>query len=168
MNTQNSASCHTACDAFVNTPDTELIEYLLYRYHDRHREQLAEMIRMAKRVELVHGGNVECPAGLTAYLETMQQELEEHMRKEEEILFPMITRGMRNVARQPIKLMRHQHADHIEALKTIEKLTHNLDLPEGACNTWRELYDALDIFRRDLIDHIYLENNILFRRIDGQ
>lgn len=122
---------------------------------------------MAKRVELVHGGQAECPAGLTGQLEIMQKELEEHMRKEEEILFPMITRGMRTVARQPIKMMRQQHDDHIKELRIMEKMTNNITLPEGACNTWRELYLGLETFRKDLIDHICLENNILFRRIDG-
>lgn len=167
MNTSNLTCCDISSDNFVDASDTEIIEHLLYRYHDRHRQQLSELIPMAKRVELVHGWQAECPAGLTSQLETMQRELEEHMRKEEEILFPMITHGMRLVARQPVKLMRQQHDDHVQALKVIEKLTNNITLPDGACNTWRNLYCGLETFRKDLIDHIYLENNILFNRIDG-
>lgn len=148
--------------------DVELIEYILTRYHDVHRQQLPELIRLAQRVELVHGGHTECPSGLTAHLEMMQQDLENHMRKEEQILFPMISRGMKGAAVQPVAMMRHEHHDHGQALARIGQITRGITLPEGACNTWRALYLGLTTLQTDLMDHIHLENNILFNRIDGQ
>lgn len=33
---------------------------------------------------------------------------------------------------------------------------------EHACNTWRALYRGLDELRNDLMQHIHLENNVLF------
>lgn len=144
-----------------------LIEFILERYHDRHREQLPELIRLAQRVERVHGGHPQCPAGLSALLEDMQRELEEHMGKEEQILFPMISRGMGLTARMPMTIMRQQHDDHGRSVREIERLTRNISLPEGACNTWTALYRGLGEFRRDLMDHIHLENNILFDRFGG-
>ena len=148
--------------------DVELIEHILTRYHDVHRQQLPELIRLAQRVELVHGGHTECPAGLAAHLEAMHQELEHHMRKEEQILFPMISRDMKGMALQPIAMMRHEHDDHGESLAKISRLTRGINLPKGACNTWRALYLGLAVLQTDLMDHIHLENNILFDRIDGQ
>ena len=97
---------------WANVPDIELIEHILTRYHDVHRQQLPELIRLAQRVELVHGGHTECPAGLSQHLETMLQELESHMKKEEQILFPMISRGITGMAVQPIAMMRSEHDDH--------------------------------------------------------
>ena len=41
-----------------------LIDHILVRYHDVHREQLPELIRMARRVEAVHRDNPHVPAGL--------------------------------------------------------------------------------------------------------
>ncbi|GAA0843188.1 hypothetical protein GCM10009113_12560 [Marinobacter szutsaonensis] len=147
--------------------EEELIEHILNRYHDTHRDQLPEMIRLAQRVERVHSGHPDCPTGLSAHLETMQAELENHMAKEEQILFPMIVRGISGMARGPISVMRSEHDDHAAALARLEELTNQLRLPEGACNTWRRLYEEIGQFRQDLRDHIDTENNVLFVRIDG-
>lgn len=145
-----------------------LVEHILSRFHDVHREQLPELIRLSQRVERVHGGNPDCPVGLSAHLEFMLKELESHMQKEEEILFPMILRGMSDMAMAPISMMRHEHEGHGDALEGVHKLTNNITLPEGACNTWRALYTGLDALKNDLMEHIHLENNVLFNRIDGK
>src|SRR5690606_16047582 len=71
-----------------------LIEHILERFHERHREQLPELIRLASRVEQVHSNKPGCPLGLAEHLWNMQQELESHMLKEEQILFPMLQRGI--------------------------------------------------------------------------
>lgn len=145
-------------------PDIDLIEYILERYHDTHRRQFPELIRLARRVELVHGGHPQCPSGLAALLEKMQQELEAHMAKEEQILFPMIARGMGAMTQMPISLMKQQHDDHGELLAELERRTHGITLPDQACNTWTALYRGLTELRQDLMDHIHLENNVLFHR----
>lgn len=147
--------------------EEELIEHILNRYHDTHREQLPEMIRLAQRVERVHGSHPDCPAGLSAHLEAMQEDLENHMAKEEQILFPMITRGISGLARGPISIMRNEHEDHSTALARLGMLTNDLALPEDACGTWRKLYEEIAAFQEDLTAHISLENSVLFARIDG-
>jgi regulator of cell morphogenesis and NO signaling len=38
--------------------------------------------------------------------------------------------------------------------------------PVGACNTWRALYAGIAQLHDDLINHIHLENNILFRQFE--
>ncbi|SFM68761.1 iron-sulfur cluster repair protein YtfE [Marinobacter zhejiangensis] len=155
-------------DLLTRLDDQPLVEHILTRYHDVHREQLPELIRLAQRVERVHGGHPSCPAGLSAHLEEMAAELEAHMQKEEKILFPMITRGMAGMAVAPVQVMRHEHDDHGAALDKLLALTHDLTLPEGACNTWQALYRGLQTLRNDLMEHIHLENNVLFQRVDGQ
>jgi regulator of cell morphogenesis and NO signaling len=151
---------------FSSLPDNQLIEHILTRYHDVHREQLPELIRLAQRVERVHGNKPECPVGLWRELEKLLIALEEHMEKEEGILFPMILRGMGGMAKSPVAVMRQEHEMHAEGLAAINKLTHNINLPQGACNTWRALYTGLESFKSDFMNHIHLENNILFDRID--
>ncbi len=146
----------------------ELIEHILNRFHDVHREQLPELIRLAKRVERVHGGRPECPAGLAAQLEAIMKQLESHMTKEEQILFPMIARGVEGLAVAPVSVMREEHDSHGAALDRLYAITNNLTLPADACNTWTVLYEGLCTFRDDLMEHIHLENNVLFNRIDGQ
>lgn len=142
----------------------ELIEHILVRYHEVHRHQLPELIRLAERVEKVHKTHPDCPTGLTGLLVEMQRELLSHMMKEEQILFPMI-RAHQPQAVHPIEMMRHEHALHGESLEALEKLTHDITPPAGACNTWQALYVGLNAFKHDLMQHIHLENNELFMRI---
>lgn len=140
-----------------------LIHHILTRYHDVHRRQLPEVIRMASRVEQVHAANADCPHGLAAHLIEMADELETHMRKEELILFPMLqTHASPTQVSAPISVMRHEHDQHGEALQGMRALTNNLTHPKGACNTWRALYTNLRQLEDDLMQHIHLENNILF------
>ncbi|CAD5107167.1 iron-sulfur cluster repair protein YtfE [Zestomonas carbonaria] len=141
----------------------ELIEHILERYHDRHREQLPELIRLAARVEKVHGGRADCPQGLAAHLHLMQEELESHMCKEEHVLFPLLGQSVPLFQVQgPIGVMRHEHDEHAASLARLAELTNDLQPPANACNTWRALYAGLEELRRDLMQHIHLENNILF------
>lgn len=141
--------------------NTNLIEHLLSRYHEVHRQQLPELIRLARRVEHVHGARPQCPNGLADALAAMQQELESHMQKEEQVLFPLLTQG-RNHVDGPVAVMRFEHDQHGEALARLEALAHDFDPPAGACNTWQALYRGLRQFREDIMQHIHLENNILF------
>lgn len=147
---------------WTQAPAAELIDHILRRFHARHREQLPELIRLARRVEQVHGSRVECPNGLADHLSDMLQELESHMLKEEQILFPMLARGMTDMAGGPISVMRFEHDQHGDALEGVIELTNDITPPPGACNTWQALYRGLEELRQDLMEHIHLENNILF------
>lgn len=143
-------------------PAQELIEYILQRFHERHRQQLPELIRLAQRVEQVHGDRPDCPNGLAEHLEIMFQDLLSHMMKEEQILFPMLLRGNQLGAQAPISMMRHEHDQHGDALAGLIELTNDIVHPVDACNTWRALYAGLNVLREDLMQHIHLENNVLF------
>jgi len=147
---------------WAEAPADELIAHILVRFHERHREQLPELIRLARRVETVHGDRPDCPVGLADHLDVMFQELLSHMQKEEQVLFPMLARGMGAMAGAPITVMRMEHDDHGVALQRLCDLTHDITLPQAACNTWRALYLGLRTFREDLMEHIHLENNVLF------
>ncbi len=139
-----------------------LIDHILTRYHEVHRQQLPELIRMARRVEAVHRDNPECPTGLAALLEAIESEMLDHMAKEETILFPMLRRGGSPFAGGPIAVMRMEHTSHGEQLATLLAMTHDTTPPAGACNTWRALYAGIEQLVNDLMEHIHLENNRLF------
>lgn len=140
----------------------DLIVHILDRYHTVHREQFPELIRLARRVEQVHGERAECPVGLADHLCAMQQTLESHMQKEEMILFPVLERGAGAMTSGPIHVMRMEHNEQGQELQRLADLTDNLTPPHDACATWRALYTGLRAMREDLMQHIHLENNILF------
>jgi regulator of cell morphogenesis and NO signaling len=153
-------------DTAPETPDAPaLIEHILTRYHAVHREQLPELIRMARRVEAVHRDHPDVPQGLAEHLEAMEVDLLEHMEKEEQVLFPAIEDGSPGL-HDPIGAMRDEHTGHGEHLERLAVLTCGHTPPQGACNTWRALYAGTAQLTNDLISHIHLENNVLFARAE--
>ncbi|WP_022963831.1 iron-sulfur cluster repair protein YtfE [Halopseudomonas pelagia] len=152
----------TATRDWQQASTAELVEHILGRFHARHREQLPELIRLARRVEQVHGDRTDCPNGLADHLSYMAQELESHMLKEEQILFPLLLQERQAMVAGPISVMRLEHEQHGAALDQLIRLTNDITPPAGACNTWQALYRGLEELRQDLMQHIHLENNILF------
>ena len=141
-----------------------LIEHILARYHETHRRELPELVRLAARVEARHASHPQKPAGLHAALEEFSVALDEHMAKEEQILFPMMRHGGHPMIAAPIGRMRFEHDEHGERIARIEGLTHDLELPADACSTWRALYAGLRKLIDDVYEHVHLENNVLFPR----
>ena len=158
------ASRDNATQDWRKVDNKSLIEHILVRYHQVHREQLTELIRLAERVETVHGHHTRCPNGLADHLTHVKLELEQHMQKEETILFPMLIGGNFPMVSGPISVMMSDHEDHIVSINKIYSLTNELSLHPEACNTWRALYLGLQEFISDINMHIHIENDILFAR----
>lgn len=153
-------------DTLPPTDPGELTRYIEARYHALHREHLPVLAQMADRIEEVHFGEDHVPQGLATVLERMMGEMEEHMGKEELILFPAIREGGMPGIENPIAVMRADHDDHAAEIAEIRRLTADLTLPEGACGTWRALYRGLAEFLGDLEVHISLENDVLFPQFE--
>lgn len=142
----------------------DLIAHIIDHYHNVHRQQLPALIALSRKVERVHEEHPACPAGLADALEQLYQELESHMVKEEQVLFPMLVNGMAAQARGPVSIMRLEHRDQEVALQALNTITAQ-GLPADACGSWRNLYATLDAFRTDLQQHIHLENDVLFSSV---
>lgn len=144
--------------------DVTLIAYILDHYHADHRAELPELIRLASKVELVHADHPACPHGLAEHLEQMEAELLAHMDKEEQILFPMIQNGLGAQALMPMQVMMHEHVAHGEALEQLDVLSHQQTPPAEACRSWQALYTGVRHLKEGLMQHIHLENHVLFAR----
>ena len=164
VHTSNQPAPQQRQQGWAKATDKELIAHVLERYHVRHRKQLPELIGLSEKVERLHAEHPDAPTGLAAHLVDMLQELESHMQKEEHILFPMILRGQKTMAVGPISVMESEHVQHMEALQKMLMLAHQLQLPEAACNSWQALYVGIGELRDDLMEHIRLENEFLFKR----
>ena len=153
-------------DAGRDAPDDTslLISHILGRYHETHRAELEWLIPLAQKVERVHVQHPEAPLGLAAALGRLQQDLEEHMRKEEQVLFPIMQAGAGETLRDSIARMREEHEAERIHIRDIEHITHGLSLPQGACNSWRALYAGVEKFAADVVTHVHIENTKLFPR----
>ncbi len=143
-----------------------LVDHILQRFHEVHRAQLPELITMARRVEAVHRDHPLVPKGLAAFLQDMHEALLDHMAKEEQVLFPMLQSGGHPMVVHPISAMRHEHVEHGLRLDELVALTDSHTPPPGACNTWQALYAGTRQLHDDLIQHIHLENNLLFPQFE--
>jgi regulator of cell morphogenesis and NO signaling len=143
-----------------------LVAHIKSRFHDVHRRELPELVKLARRVEAVHRQHPRVPHGLADLLERASTELEDHMAKEEQVLFPAMQAGFTGSLDMPIFVMRKEHNSHAELIHGLENLTGGFVLPEDACRTWQALYLGVEKLVTDLTEHIHLENNVLFPRFE--
>lgn len=145
-------------------PLGELVDHILERFHAAHRAELPRLSEMAHKVERVHADKASCPKGLAAHIDRMAEELEMHMQKEEQVLFPLLRSGRGRAALMPIQVMEEEHEDHARNLARLRELTGNHRPPQEACGTWRALYLGLAELEAEVMEHIHTENNVLFPR----
>ena len=69
---------------------------------------------------------------------------------------------------QTIDVLEQEHEAAGSILKELRKVTNDYTLPEGACTTYTLTYLKLDELETDLFQHIHLENNILFPRLEAE
>ncbi|MCA9729585.1 MAG: iron-sulfur cluster repair di-iron protein [Candidatus Eisenbacteria bacterium] len=149
---------------WTEQPLPELIEYIVEHYHADLREELPLLVELAEKVELRHADKDTCPRGLTAHLRHVHAAVLDHLAKEEQVLFPLILAGMGTRAAAPVHAMEHEHHDHGANLAHIRELAHDLVPPAEACPSWQALYLRLARLESELMEHIHLENNVLFPR----
>ncbi len=149
-----------------------LADYITNVHHG-YVNQTAPMLQdLAHKVASHHGQHV--PALVEVYKKTAElcSELLTHMKKEEQVLFPtlkLIESGGHmqlgfDSINDPIYLMERDHDIAGELMREIRTLTNDFQAPDGACNSIRMLFHKLEEFEADLLQHIHLENNILFPR----
>ena len=154
-----------------------LIDYILSVHHSYVRENIPLLKEFTTKVARVHGHAHPEVVAIAELFGEVATELEEHMMKEEQILFPYIKRlaGVQRqnkpmhrppfgTVRNPISMMEFEHERAGEILAEIRRLSHDFTPPEHACTTYRVAYFKLEEFEADLHKHIHLENNILFPR----
>jgi regulator of cell morphogenesis and NO signaling len=150
---------------------TELCAHIEQTHHAYLKQDLPRMEYLVKRVAERHGESQPHLIELRDTFLAMKVELEEHMMKEEQILFPLC-RVLENATTlpplhcgsvdNPIKQMVHEHNDAGVALARMRHLTGGYAPPPEACNTYRAMYDALAELERDMHRHVHKENSILF------
>jgi regulator of cell morphogenesis and NO signaling len=156
--------------------DTEaLIDHILATHHAYVREAIPVLLAHTEKVARVHGERHPEVVVIAKHFATVAEELQQHMMKEERVLFPYIRslavarrEGKRadtphfGSAANPIRMMEAEHAVAGDTLYTVRSLSNNYTVPEDACTTYRVTYQELRQFEEDLHRHVHLENNILF------
>jgi regulator of cell morphogenesis and NO signaling len=159
------ASRHDDLPRWENRSQTELADHIERHYHAALRRDLPPLIAAARRVEKVHAGKASVPVGLGDLLDAFLLEMQTHMGIEETVLFPMIRQGAPGASVVTrVRALEREHDAHGVTLGIIRGMTDDLVTPPHGCATWRGLYEGLASLEADLMQHIHLENNILFLR----
>ena len=159
-------------------PLQDLVTHIVETHHAYLKVDLPVLQARIAKVVAVHGArDPQNLPRLAAVFAVLQSELEMHLQKEENILFPFIVQYGRAEQQNrpvppvpfgsignPIAVMEREHDGAGDALQEIRELTGNYNPPSYACATVKALYEGLQALEKDLHIHIHLENNILFPR----
>ena len=160
-------------DPIAGMSMTELADHIEETHHAYLRSELPRLARLVDKVTTVHGEVHAWLEEVRTVFAGLVAELEPHMMKEEQILFPMIRELERagssrvfhcDTIENPIRVMEHEHDNAGQALDRLRNITNGFAIPEGACNSFRAMLDGLETLEADLHDHIHKENNVLFVR----
>ena len=153
----------------------QLIEYIVQTHHTYVKKELPQILAWLQKVSSKHGERHPELYRIFELFTAVNEEMENHMQKEEFILFPRIKELQKpvdhekdnlqltiNYLKSPITVMEQEHDHAGGLLKEIRVWSNEYIPPPDACTTYRLSFAALQAFELDLHQHIHLENNILF------
>ena len=162
---------------WATRPLGDLCAHIVATHHSYVRNELPRLAVLAVKVVNRHGAKREELPAIQSRLAQLDEELTQHLAKEEIVLFPYVATLESALAAgapkphscfgrvaNPIALMTQEHDGAGVLLVEIRALSSNFTTPEDSCPTYRAFYRGLEEFERDLHQHIHLENNILFPR----
>ena len=153
---------------------SEAVDHLLETHHKYLKEALP---RLATLLDKVVNAHVARHPELTTVQELfgeLRADLEPHLMKEEQVLFPMIkvleTSGGNadfhcGSVLNPIRVMQAEHEQTLTLFERIRATTRNFAMPEDGCQSYQLLLTGLDELEIDTLLHIQKENEILFPQV---
>jgi len=172
-----SSSTESDGDSLSELSLSDLIDHILDRHHVFTRKEIAHLTQLMAKVASRHGDHHKHLLELKDLFEAVCNDLQPHMEKEEQVLFPYIVdlESRQSTGRpppfppfgtvqNPIRMMTAEHEDVGDLLSEMREVTNDYKLPDGACPSFTALYHRFAEFERDLHKHIHLENNLLFPR----
>ncbi|NQV31325.1 MAG: iron-sulfur cluster repair di-iron protein [Phycisphaeraceae bacterium] len=159
---------------------TELVSHIEQAHHVFMKEQLPRLAGLLDKTIQAHSDRCGDRLNrLKSCYSSLKTDLEMHLGKEEQILFPLIRHMEAFQNNQgpapdmhsssignPIRQMEHEHDVAGQFLAQMRQITDNYSLPDDACPTFVALFEGLDAMEKDLHEHIHLENNILFPKAE--
>lgn len=149
----------------------ELVDHLESTHHVYLRDALVRIDAVAEKVAGVHGERHPELADVLGTFRELRADLEPHLMKEEQVLFPMI-RELETATespsfhcgtlRNPISVMASEHDRAGELLARLRSLTDAYTVPDDGCASYQLLYSGLAELEADTHLHVHKENNLLF------
>jgi regulator of cell morphogenesis and NO signaling len=146
-----------------------LCDYIVQTHHKFVQKNLPELVFYTQKIADVHGENHTELIEIASLFMLINEELQQHLRNEEAVLFPAIKSAFASPSGEnnetivsEITRMQGEHEFAGGAMDKISVMTNHYLIPEDACNTYRVAFKLLEQFEDDLHIHVHLENNILY------
>ncbi|MCP4086328.1 MAG: hypothetical protein GY745_14935 [Actinomycetia bacterium] len=149
----------------------QLVEHIETTHHQYLNKALPHLSTLMQGVVQAHGEAHPELGDVSACLAELRADLEPHLMKEEQALFPMIRElyGTQDVPefhcgtlRNPITVMEAEHDMAGEVLARLRSLTSAFTPPGDGDADFVELYSGLAELEADTLLHIQKENELLF------
>jgi regulator of cell morphogenesis and NO signaling len=166
----NAIATQSAPTDFSALSLTALVDYIVQTHHTYVKFNMPQIYNYVLRVATKHGERFPFMKEVYMLFAEVQEDLNQHLLKEERILFPRIKSLEQNGVGEeplehvldPINVMEEEHDRAGNLMHQIRELTNNYTAPDGACTTFRLSLASLQDFEADLHQHVHLENYILF------
>jgi regulator of cell morphogenesis and NO signaling len=152
-----------ATRAWADAPLEEVMAHIVGTHHAYLRRELPRLETVVATVVRVHGDSHAELAEVGELFLGLQEEIEPHLRMEEEQLFPAILERKPG-AKALLDRMRTDHDGVGAALHRIRELTSDFEVPKDACVLYKQMLTGLEALERDLHVHVHLENNVFLPR----
>ncbi len=154
---------------FKNWDPGFLCDYVVNTHHKYVLKTLPDLLFYTQKIANVHVDNHPELVEVAALFASINKELLQHLRNEEEVLFPAIKSVLagnddqsKKTIVSEITRMSAEHEFAGGAMDQISELTSHYKLPADACSTYQVTFKLLEQFEDDLHIHVHLENNILY------
>lgn len=145
----------------MNLSKEELIKYIIETHHVKELDMLEEIDALLKKILNVHYlSHGEELAEIYQQFSLIKSDLIPHFAKEERVDFPEFLSG-KDV---DFTTLIAEHEKVGSLLDRLESNTNGFNAPEDGCTTYRRTFEKLKEFTEDIHKHIFLENNVLFKR----
>ena len=146
-----------------------LADHIVETHHRYLWDELPLLDALAEKVLGVHGERHPELTEVRSLVGEIRADLEPHLAKEEQVLFPAIHElagGQGDLpsgaVADPIREMLAEHDQAGDLLVALRKATADYAVPDDACASYRSLYERLDVLEADIHRHIHKENHTLF------
>lgn len=149
----------------------ELVDHLEATHHRYLHDELPRLAALAEKVRDVHAERHPELHEVATNFRALHADLDPHLRKEEQVLFPMIREldGATTAPSfhcgtldNPIRTMLMEHDQAGELLATLRRVTDGYRTPSDGCASYEALYRGLEELEADTHLHVHKENNVLF------
>lgn len=163
---------------FENWDIDFLIDYIINIHHAYLKRDMPETGLQLERFAADHRKKFPELMELVQVFNDLTTEMLPHLQHEEAIIFPyirQITHAYDNkesyagllvrTLRKPVEnVMQHEHESVHKTLGQMRQLTNQYNPPQHACTNHKVTFLKLLEIDNDLVQHMYLENDILFPR----